>query len=226
MKPKSQEETTEQSLKIKDTRKKFQEHLSIKDDSMGQSVNNVNPNEWVITNLAFPTNYLPQGTLFKHISFIPVNIPDFRKVELSAKYHSDTSSSSSSTLKSTTVKPQMYDTINKREIKNMLTSITGKPTIDLNKSLNDVQSRDVIATGIVSFLTSSSSEGSNDFDVNELKLQIDKKIKASQLQQNIKNHLFESVDLAIKQLGNSKIVANSRKAEDTFIYIIERLLYK
>lgn len=223
IKPKSQEENSENAIKIKTARKGFQDHLSIKDNSLGPAVNNINPNEWVITNLAYPTNYLPQGTVFKHISFIPLNIPDFRKIELSVD---DYTKSDNSTLKSTTVKSRIHDTINKREIKSMLMSITGKPVIDANKNINDVQTKDVISTGIASFLLSNSSEGTSDFDVNELKLQIDKKIKASALEQNVKNHLFESIDQAFRDIDARKIIANSRKAEDTFIYIVEKLLYK
>lgn len=223
MKPKSANENSVSAIKTRDIRKKFQDHLSIKDDSLGQPVNNVNPTEWVITNLAFPVNYLPQGTTFKHISFIPTNIPDFRKVELSAN---DYTEPDSNTLKSTTVKSRMHDTINKHEIKSMLTSITGKPVINYDKTIDDVESKNVLATSIAQFLMSNSSEGTNDFNANELRLQIARKIKDSNLKPDIETHVSDSIDQAFNEIDTGKLIANVRKADDTVVYILEKLLFK
>lgn len=223
IKPKSEEENSALATKIKESRKKFQDHLSIQDDSSGEAINNMNPDEWVITNLAYPTNFLPRGTVFQDIPFIPTDIPDFRKIELSA---SDFTETNANTLKSTAVKSRIHDTINKHEIKSILTSITGNPIISTTKDINDAQPKTVIASGLARFLQSSSSEGTSDFNVNDLKLEIVKKIRTSGLKPNVINHLIDSVDDAFKEIDVSKIVANKRKVEDTYIYIVEKLLWK
>lgn len=227
MKVKSDDENSPMSERVKGIRKKFQNHLSIEDDHSGAAVNKISTKDWVITNLSFPTNYLPRGTVFKHISFIPTNIPDFRKVELSA-VNDYIEESSNSTLKSTAVKSRIHDTINKHEIKSMLTSITGTPIINNTQNANvqykNTQSKSRISSSIVNFLMSNSSEGTKEFSINDLKLEIDKKIKNSKLAEDTKKTLYDSIDQAFKEIDASAIVPNKRKAEDTFNYIIEKLL--
>lgn len=223
MKLKPNEENSEKANQIKVARKKFQDHLSIKDDSSVAAINSTNPEDWVITNLSYPTNYLPKGTVFKHISFIPTNVPDFRKVVLSVKDHTEFDGGA---LKSTEVNRERLDTINKREIKSMLTTITGTPLINETANVKDLPSLSVISRAIADFLVVNMATGTNDITMPQLKLMISNKIKNSQLQQAVKNHVYNAIDTTFTELADKKanVVANNQQAEDTFIYIVEKIL--
>lgn len=215
-------------INIKTKRKQFQDYLGLKDDSVGEAVNSVDPNQWVISSVPLPTNYLPRGTIFRHLTFIPTTTPDFRKVELSIQTYVEPDST---TLKSVAPIAKRPDTIKKREIKSILTPITGRPKIDATRTIDDVQSQATIATGIVNFLASSLSEGTSTLTIDGLKLEIDKKIKAATMPQNVKNHLYDSMDQAFGEIRDGsingvKVVANQRTVDDTFNYIVEKLLFK
>lgn len=220
MKLRSPEETSDRAKQVQTARGKLQEHLTINDDHNAESVNSIDTQAWVITNLSYPTNYIPKNTVYRHISFIPTNVPDFRKVGLSVK---DYTEFSSGPLKSTDVNRQ-FDTINKPEIK-MMTTITGDPVINEAVTVANLPEISVMATSLTSFLRENLVEGVTDMSLAELKLDISNKIKSSVLQQSVKNILYDVVDSAFRDLTTG-IVANKQQANDTYTYIVERILNK
>lgn len=223
------QQAIKQSTQRINTNDKFQNALGITDYTNETQVNNVDTSNWLMTTPTMYTNYLPKGTIFKHITFIPLSTPDFRKVMI---FNCNNAESMDMTLRSTTIK--RGSTITKSEIKkNIFKPITGEPAVLVNSATLKLPAKGLIVTKLAEFLVEKASTvGSPDpnFTTNDMKLFMDRKIKAyPQLTDSVKRELYDAIDEVFKnteRINDQTVVLNANKAEDTFKYLITDVIYK
>lgn len=209
-------------------RQKMQNYLNIKDYKNETPINDIDPSKWEIANVSLPFNNLPRGTIYRHLTFIPPNTPDFRLVDIAIRKNDE---DESIRLTSKTVIPK---TITKNEDVNrsIVTFITGTPNINFTRNLSDLQTTNAMANEIAEFMTSQSTVGESDLNKADFKLAISKRIKNTNLPDDILKHLYKSLDEVFNRINDDieisgkKIIANNSKAEDVYNYIVQKLLFK
>lgn len=201
----------------------FQQLVGISDYKEAPEVNNVDVSKWAIVNLPAQTNYLPQGTIYRHISFIPQDIPDFRKVLV---FNSSNVDPTVTELKSAEVK--MQSTMKPPEITARFTQVTGLPKIPPNQI---IPSLETISAGIIGFLQEPSSAGRPGISKNDMKLVLEKKIQDFEgLNQPTKTSILAAVDDAFSKVSNdgmlngAKISLSQPKAIETFNYLMSNII--
>lgn len=208
---------------------KFEKKLNLPNYLSEATVNTVNTNDWLITNINTYTNYLPKGTIFRHIKFIPISTPDFRKVLI---FNCNTAEKPNDTLKSVAVNDV---SIKKPEIKrNIFTPVTGIPILLLNENKTiTLPSREILVNGLINYLTEKATTvGGNDanYTINNLKLDIGTNIRNyKNINVSDRNELLSVIDDVFNNtdvINSTSVVLSKKKAEDTFNYLFSTLIYK